>query len=157
MPSATSTQTNLCLAVPNGQLYVYQFLFGQVQTVNYQFVCSPRQNDKSQPASVRPAVPKMSYRRDIWSTVVDGSIKNGQPFWWNRQRHYSRGASAPSFLNQIPTPWAPCDVGDDSVQSHNVHRGCRSDYRCPHRLVFQQANINFEKSSRSWPTVIDTG
>ena len=59
------------------------------------------------------------------------------------------GASAPSFLNQIPTPWAPCDVGDDSVRSHNVHPSCRSDYRCPHRLVFHQANINFEKSSSS--------
>ena len=104
MPSATSTQTNLCLAVQNGQLHVYQFLFGQVQTVNYQFVCSPRQNDKSQPASVRPAVPKMSYRRDIWSTVVDGSIKNGQPFWWNRQRHYSRGPVPLVFLTKFRPP-----------------------------------------------------
>ena len=67
----------------------------------------------------------------------------------NRFGGIGSSSAPPSFLNQIPTPWAPCDVGDDSVRSHNVHRGCRSDYRCPHRLVFHQANINFEKSSWS--------
>ena len=81
--SQTNVHGNLQRPIMNVSVSVWP----QVQTVNYQFVCSPRQNDKSRPASVRPAVQKMSYRGDIWSTVVGRSIKNVQPFWGNRQRH----------------------------------------------------------------------